>query len=73
MNAALDELAADAFPTGYALRPEADDLGEPLRQKMFGVGRRFSHRMILRVTGAAIEALAVRDLRRRAVTARDLA
>ena len=40
---------------------------------MFGVGRRPSHRIIFRVTPARIEALAVRDLRRRDVTARDLA
>ena len=73
VNAALDELADPAaFPEGYSLCREAATLGEPLRQKMFGVGRRPTHRLIFRVTAEAVEVLAVRDLRRRDVTARDL-
>ena len=72
VNAALDELAADAFPAGYALCHEAEDLGEPLRQKMFGPGRRPSHRLIFRVTPAAIEVLAVRGFGQRDLTPRDL-
>ena len=73
LNAALDELAdPNAFPTGYALCREADALGEPLRQKMFGVGRTPSHRIVFRVTPRAVEVLAVRDLRQRDLTARDV-
>ena len=71
VNAALDEPAADAFPEGYALCHEAEDLGEPLRQKMFGPGRRLSHRLIFRVTPAAIEVLAVRGFHQRDLTTRD--
>ena len=74
VDAALEELAGALFPDGYALCREADDLGEPLRQLMFGVGRtrRPSHRLIFRVTPAALEVLAVRDLRQRDLTPRDL-
>ena len=73
LNAALDELAdPDAFPTGYAPSREAEDLGEPLRDKLFGVGRRPSHRLIFRVTPAAVEVVALRGTAQPDLTRRDL-
>ena len=73
VNAAVDELADPAaFPTGYALCHEADELGKPLRQKMFGVGKSKSHRLIFRVTPAAVEVVAVRGFGQRDSTERDV-
>ena len=67
LGRALDELTATApgFENSYAYARESDDLpGGPYRAKMFGPGRKHTHRIVFRVTAAAggpvIELVALR-------------
>ena len=61
------------FETSYALSRESDDLpGGPYRDKLFGVGRKKTHRIVFRVTPAAIELVAVRHLAQDDLTPLDL-
>ena len=79
----LAEAAADAvgglvathpgFDNSYALSRESDDLpGGPYREKLFGLGKSRTHRVVFRVTPAAVELVAVRHLAQDDLTPLDL-
>ena len=64
-------------PDSYAYARESDDLpGGPYRAKMFGPGRKHTHRIVFRVTAAAagpvIELVALRHLGQGDLTPLDL-
>ena len=61
------------MPESRPICRESDDLpGGPYREHYFGAGRSKTHRLVFRVTPAAVEVVAVRGLRQRDLTAGDV-
>ena len=72
LSRAMDSLAD--MPESRPICRESDDLPGPgpYREHYFGVGQSKTHRLVFRVTPAAVEVVAVRGFGQRDLTERDV-